>query len=435
MKRFLYAVLALVVIVAAGAGWFFFSPASLDQVAASSAQPSGDALIARGKYLTTAADCAACHTAKGGQPFAGGLPFKLPFGTIYSPNITPDAETGIGKWSDAEFVRAVHKGVGRNGEDLYPAFPYASYALLSTDDVLAIKAYLFSLKPVAAKAPANTLQFPYDQRYAMRAWKLLFVPKAPFNPDPSKSDEANRGFYLAEALAHCGECHTPRNVMFGLDDNKKFSGALIEGWKAYNITVDKESGIGAWSDQDLAQFLSTGHAKGRGAAAGGMAEAIDLSLRHLTPEDIKAMVAYLRTIAPIATDNAAKVDPNPATLAAASSYAPSPEEVKTAGLGLQIFQSACASCHGWDGEGHQTPYAALRGSQSVSDPSGTNLVNVILSGATITTDKGAMFMPSFGKAYTNTEIAAVSNYVIGHFGGKTGTVSEAQISASRANED
>ncbi|MDQ0393094.1 c-type cytochrome [Labrys monachus] len=433
MKRFALALLAIVLIAAAGASWFFFWPAPLEPVAASGAQPTGAALIARGEYLTRAADCAACHTAGGGTPFAGGLAFKLPFGTIYSPNITPDAETGIGNWSDAEFVRALRHGVGRHGEDLYPAFPYTAYALLSTDDMLAIKAYLFSLKPVSARAPADTLQFPYNQRYALRAWKLLYLPAQPFQPDPGKADAVNRGAYLVEALAHCGECHTPRNALFALDDSRKFAGALTQGWKAPDITSDKEGGLGGWSDDDLAAYLSTGHAQDHGTATGGMAEAVDLSLRHLTPEDIRSVVAYLRTVPPVAADSAGDIAVKPAAMAAASAYAPSAEEAKAGGLGLRIFQSACASCHGWDGGGHQTSYAALRGSRTVNDPAGTNLVNVVLGGARITTQQGSMFMPSFGKAYSDTEIAAVSNYVIAHFGGKAGMVSEAQVAAARAN--
>ena len=175
-RRTLITIGALGVVGAISAACFFFWPASIEAVQATDAQPTGSALVAKGEYLTKAADCAACHTAPGGKPFAGGRAFKLPFGTIYSTNITPDQETGIGRWSDAEFVRALHRGIGRNGEDLYPAFPYTAYTLLSTDDVLAIRAYLSTLQPVTSRNADNTLVFPFNQRYVLRAWKLLFMP-------------------------------------------------------------------------------------------------------------------------------------------------------------------------------------------------------------------------------------------------------------------
>src|SRR4249919_1232716 len=195
-------------------------------------------LVRRGEYLTRAADCLACHTVKGGQPFAGGLGFRLPFGTLYSPNITPDKETGIGNWSDAEFVRAVHEGIARDGTRLYPAFPYASYSYLADADVLAIKAYLFSLAPIHAPRQESTLKFPYNQRWLMAFWSAVFRPGERFRPNVEQSAQWNRGAYLSEALAHCGECHTPRSALQGLNERKKFSGAVIAGWHAYNINSD-----------------------------------------------------------------------------------------------------------------------------------------------------------------------------------------------------
>ena len=238
MKRLLIAVCILGVVVAISAACFFFWPASIEAVQATHAQPTGSALVAKGEYLTKAADCAACHTAPGGKPFAGGRAFKLPFGTIYSTNITPDRETGIGQWSDAEFVRALHRGIGKNGEDLYPAFPYTAYALLSTDDVLAIRAYLSTVRSVSLRNTDNTLVFPFNQRYALRAWKLLFMPTRQWEPSAAHDAAWNRGAYLAEALAHCGDCHTPRNLMFATKSGRKYAGAVVDGWKAYNITSD-----------------------------------------------------------------------------------------------------------------------------------------------------------------------------------------------------
>jgi mono/diheme cytochrome c family protein len=432
MRRWISVLLALIVVVIVGAAAFFFWPAGLPDVSEARARmPAGQASITRGEYLAKAADCAACHTLASGKPYAGGLPFKLPFGTIYATNITLDKETGIGNWSDAEFVRALHHGVGRDGEDLYPAFPYASYALMSTEDALAIKDYLFSLEPVRAETPANDLAFPYNQRYLMRAWKLLFVPGEPFAPDAQRPPEWNRGFYLVEALGHCGECHTPRNLLYGLDNGKKFAGAVTAGWKAYNISSDKEVGIGGWSDEAIASYLAKGFAPGHGAASGSMAEAVEYSLRHLTPDDIRAMVAYLRSVPPQNTGDEQPINPDPPAVKASTALTPPPDETNANAVGLGIFQSACASCHGWNGEGLQHPHAALVGSQSVNDPAGTNLLQVLIHGTHMKTNEGDVFMPPFGPAYTDVELAAVANYVIGHFGGRPSNLTPADVAAAR----
>ena len=242
--------------------------------------------VARGEYLMRMADCEACHTAKGGVPFAGGRPFVLPFGTIYTPNLTPDPETGIGKWTDADFLNAVHRGVAPDGSRYYPAFPYASYTLLTDDDALAIKAYLFSLKPVKQANKPNTFAFPYNQRWLMAIWAGLFNPSHRFRPVDGQSAEWNRGAYLAEAAGHCGECHTPRNLMQALDQRRKFAGGVAEGWNAYNISANKVSGIGDWSVEELAAYLSTGHTKGarrriRADGRGGSAQPVEAhQIRH-----------------------------------------------------------------------------------------------------------------------------------------------------------
>src|SRR5665213_25629 len=237
--------------------------------------------VERGAYLTRAADCVVCHTAKDGAPFAGGRAFVLPFGTIYSTNITPDNETGIGRYSDANFLDAMHKGIGRSNLKLYPAMPYASYTYMSDADALAIKAYLFTLKPLHAPALQNTLSFPFNQRSLMSIWSALFNPDKRYEPNLARSAEWNRGAYLVEAMGHCGECHTPRNLLFALNNRRKFAGAVQAGWRAYNITPDRNSGVGGWSDAQLLQYLSIGHADGRGTASGPMGETVDASLSHL----------------------------------------------------------------------------------------------------------------------------------------------------------
>ena len=387
-------------------------------------------LIARGEYLVKAADCAACHNAPGGKPFSGGLSFKLPFGTIYSTNITADRETGIGTWSDDDLVRALHRGIAKDGSHLYPAFPYTSYTGLSRDDIVAMKAYLFSLPTVHAPARPNKLPFPFNQRWTMAFWNLVFLDQHRFRPDPRANDRENRGQYLATALGHCGECHTPRNLGFAMALSKQFSGTMLEGWHAYNITSDKGYGIGSWSDQQIADYLSSGHAVGRGSAAGPMAEAVANSLQYLTNDDVAALVAYLKRVKPKTGKAGTEVAPAPAHMIASASWQPNAPDLGNPG-GQRIFEGVCAACHQWNGGGRQTRYASLAGSQAVNDPEGINLVRVMLTGADLKTVKGRGYMPSFGDAYSDGELAAVANYVIGHFGGKSGRVTAQAVRERR----
>ena len=389
-------------------------------------------LAARGEYLARAADCIGCHTTPLGKPFAGGKAFTLPVGTLYSTNITPDKETGIGEWSDNEFVKAMHEGIGRNGSRLYPAFPYNAYTLLTRNDVLAIKAYLFSLKPIHALPPENDMSFPFNQRYLMRFWDVLYNPAQRFQANIDRTPTWNRGAYLTEALGHCGECHTPRTLLQGLDAGKKFGGAIIEGWKAYNMTSDQQSGIGAWTDDELAEYLSIGHTDGRSTAAGPMGLVLNNSLHFLSQDDIRAMVEYLKTVPPLhdQADRAVsqkQTSPTPSEARLRSQQGP----MGTDDLGLRVFEGACASCHDWDGSGVHSPYADLTGNRTVNDPSGINLMQVILHGASLKTRQGDMFMPAFGAGYSDAEIAAVVNYVTGRFGARASAMTPDQVAKGR----
>jgi mono/diheme cytochrome c family protein len=365
-------------------------------------------LVERGEYLAKAADCMVCHTTQGGKEFTGGLGFKLPFGTLYSTNITPDTETGIGNYSDQDFLNAVHSGKRRDGARLYPAMPYTSYTYISDADALAIKAYLFSLPPVRATPPANTLSFPFNQRWAMMFWSEIFNPDTRYEPDTSKSAEWNRGAYLAEALAHCGECHTPRNLAFALNNRKKFAGAVTAGWRAFNISSDKATGVGGWRDDDLISYLSVGHAAGHGTASGPMGEAVDHSFSQMAPEDIRAIVTYLRSVPATASNDL------PATLAPPAS--PSHKDGSQEARGKMVFQGACVSCHSWTGESAISPMATLTGAWAVNDPGATNVAQIVISGTKRHTPEGALSMPAFGNAYSDDEIAAVANYVTARFG-------------------
>jgi mono/diheme cytochrome c family protein len=443
-SRILAAVIVIGIVLAAVGVWFIRGPGPMDVAGGSTVAPSDyhqanptgvpaslaqASLVERGAYLAKAADCMVCHTAAADKEYAGGLGFKLPFGTLYSTNITPDKETGIGNYSDQDFLNSLHRGVRRDGARLYPAMPYTSYTYISDDDALAIKAYLFSLPPVHAPARENTLGFPFNQRWGMMFWSAVFNPDTRFKPNTSKSVEWNRGAYLAEALAHCGECHTPRNPAFALDNRNKFAGALTAGWRAFNISSDKQTGIGAWSDDQLASYLSTGYATGHGTASGPMGEAVDHSLGQLAPEDIRAIVAYLRSVPAVSSRDL------PATTAP-----PAPalhkEGVTTADArGKMVFEGACVSCHGWTGESPVSQFATFTGSRAVNDPGATNVVQIVISGTKRLTPAGAISMPAFGDAYSDDEIAAVANYVTKRFGAEGSRITADEVAALRKQAD
>ncbi len=386
---------------------------------------AGAGQVKRGEYLTRAADCLVCHTAPGGAQYAGGLAFPLPFGgTLYSTNITPDRDTGIGDYSDADFLNAVQRGIRRDGARLYPAMPFASYTYMTDADALSIKAYLFSLPAVHAHNRADTLTFPFNQRWAMIFWSLLFSANTRFAPNPVQSSEWNRGAYIAEALAHCGECHTPRNFAFALDNRRKFTGAMTAGWKAFNITSDKNTGIGSWTEDEAFAYLTNGHALGRGTAAGPMGEAVDQSFSQMAPTDIHALVSYVRSVPPMASSEPAMIAP------------PAPVSPKEGGAtadvaGKKVFEEACVSCHNWTGVSAMSPFATIAGARAVNDPTATNVAQIVISGTMRQTPQGIISMPPFGGAYSNAEIAAVANYVTGRFGSEQSKLTEKDVAEMR----
>jgi mono/diheme cytochrome c family protein len=437
--RTLLIVLVLVIVVGTGVALYLRGPGPTDFATGSRvdlsaykelnptsvpASMQGADPLTRGEYLARAGDCMVCHTARGGTAYAGGFAFTLPFGTIYSTNITPDKATGIGNYTDQDFLNAMHRGVRSDGANLYPAMPFASYTYMTDADALAIKAYLFTLPPFNAPARKNTLTFPFNQRWAIGAWSLVFNADKRFEPNSSQSPQWNRGAYLAEALAHCGECHTPRNLAFALDNRHKFGGAVTGGWQAYNISADTAGGVGNWSDADLAAYLESGHAQGHGSASGPMGEAIAESLRYLTPQDVRAIVAYVRSVPATPSDL-------PGMLAPPAS--PSHKEGVADTLhGKITFEGACVSCHNWTGVADLSPYETLTGSRAVNDPNATNVVQVILSGAASTSETGLAKMPAFGAAYSNQEIADVANYVTARFGTKGSSLTEGEVAKLRA---
>jgi mono/diheme cytochrome c family protein len=288
-----------------------------------------------------------------------------------------------------------------------------------------VKAYLFSLPPVKQETKPNTFGFPFNQRWTMAFWSAFFNPNERYRPNTGQSAEWNRGAYVAEAMGHCGDCHTPRSVTQAMDHRKKFMGAVAAGWKAYNLTPDPATGVGAWSDETLAQYIHTGHVEGYGTASGPMGEAIDNSLRHLKPEDIKALVVYLRTV-PAISDPAL-----PAPKTAPASASPKDGFAAADARGAALFAGACAACHGWTGKSPVLAAATFTGARAVNDPSARNVAQAIIGGVTRETQHGQTIMPAFGAAYSNLEIAEIANYVTKRFGATPSAITADQVAELR----
>lgn len=395
-------------------------------------------LVARGRYLATAADCAACHTAPhGGTPFAGGYAIDTPLGQIFSTNITPSKSAGIGDYSEADFSRAVRDGVARDGSHLYPAMPYTAYAKITDADMKALYAYFMNEVKADDHKPQQTeLPFPFSIRTSMAVWNLLFLDKTRFEPNPAKSAEWNRGAYLAEALTHCATCHTPRNGLMAEDGSQPLAGGAVGPWFAPNITSDKIAGIGGWSDADLTQYLKTGNVPGKAQAAGPMAEAIEQSFQHLPDEDIKAIVTYLRDVPPIGSGDKKARDTfgTPSTEIEASlrglpGQAPNEN-------GFHIFSGSCAACHQPEGQGN-LHYPSLFKNTATGGDRPDNLIATILYGLHRTVGENVAFMPAFGPdaSYTDRlsdkDIADVSNYVLANYGNPAVKVSAADVAIIR----
>jgi mono/diheme cytochrome c family protein len=381
--------------------------------AASQPAPTGqDAIIARGKYLVAAADCMPCHSGPGHAPYSGGLVLNTPFGGLASPNITPDKTTGIGNWTDAQFWNAIHYGISPGSsylifpKYLYPAMPYTSYTKLSYADVMAIKAYLFSLPPVNVAPTPNTMMFPFSQRPVLLGWRILFFRSGPMQMDPSWNADIQNGAYLTEALGHCGECHTPRNFMSGLIQSQSYAGAHIDAYYAPNISSDKTYGVGGWSQDDLVSYLYNDGNKDKGSAYGPMGEVVQYSLSQLPKTDVQDIALYLQTVtAPRSTPPDPEVD---GALATADD------------VGAKIFATDCAGCHQKTGKGLLTIIPALAGNDSVTAASASNVIGAVLNGLGPWNHGPAM--PSFATGLSDAEIAAVANYVRTQWGNK-GTAS------------
>ena len=374
------------------------------------------ATIARGRYLATAANCAACHSQDAESAFAGGVALKTPFGTLLTPNITPDPETGIGAWTDEQFYRAMHFGLGARGEHLYPLFPYDAYTKLRRDDVLAIKAFLFSLPAIHRAIPAPQLSFPFDQRWLLGVWKLLNFRAGEWQPDPTRTADWNRGAYLVEALADCGACHTPRNLTLGPRSGSQFAGAMVGSWRAYNITTDPVGGIADWSNAELTDYLSKGVAAHKAQAVGPMADVIEHSLSLLPIQDIADIVSYMRLVPGVRLRTQGQ-----SRFSWGRLHNPVLEIRGTEDLehptGRTLYYGNCAACHAGNGGGTADgAYPSLVHNTVVGASEANNLVMTIIVGVHRTVQGHTVAMPGFGTDLSDAQISALANYVLSSYG-------------------
>ncbi|WLB85211.1 cytochrome c [Bradyrhizobium elkanii] len=398
---------------------------ALSPMAASAQQKAADpAVLAKGEYLARAGDCIACHTAREGKTFAGGLPMKTPFGTLYTSNITPDPQTGIGTWTSDQFYQMMHNGRFPDGGLVYPAMPFASYTKVTREDSDAIYAYLRTVPPVRQLNKPHDLTFPFNNRSLILGWRTLFFREGEFKPDPTKSAEWNRGNYLVEGLGHCGMCHTPINALGGSKQSQAFEGGLIpmQNWYAPSLTSNKETGLGDWTIEEIVDYLRKG-VSAKGAVYGPMAEVVYNSLQYLNDDDARAMAVYLKGLAQGGPPEKA------------STSLPSAESSLLLSFGKSIYDRDCASCHGATGQGMPPDYPPLAGNQSIQMVSAVNPIRMVLNGGYPPGTSGNPMphgMPPFAQKLSDDEVAAVVTYIRTAWGNRGEPVSARQANELRA---
>ncbi len=373
--------------------------------------------IIRGRYQAVLTDCAACHTAPGGKPLSGGLPLHTPFGDLVPPNITPDKETGIGDWTKEEFRSALKQGVGHGGKRLYPAMPYPAYTKMSDMDVDNLWSYIRTVEPVHNAVEANQLPFPFNIRTAMLGWNMLNFTPGDFKPDPGKSEQWNRGAYIVQGAGHCGTCHTPKNLTGADKDGVALQGASLQGWYAPNITSNNHIGIGAWSDDEIVQYLKTGQ-NSHSIASGPMREAVQESTSMMTDGDLKAIAVYLKSV-----DGGP--DDKPKAVAADDAHMKA---------GALIYHDTCSACHGLEGKGASQLFPALAGSPLVQQPSAETLTHLVLygsQGATTPAARTTPAMPSLGWRLNDQQVANVLTYIRNSWGNAAAAVAPADVKDKR----
>jgi alcohol dehydrogenase (quinone), cytochrome c subunit len=425
-------------IIVAGAMLFALWPTKTRAIA--TRPTSGDLLRGGpGEYLAIAADCGACHTAPGGKPFAGGLKLDSPVGAIYSTNITPDPESGIGKYTLEDFERAVRHGIAKNGVTLYPAMPYPSYAVMTDADVAALYDYfMHGVEPAAAPAHANGIPWPLSIRWPLAIWRKIFAP----SPDAPAFDAARftdpvvaRGAYLVEGPGHCGSCHTPRAPTLqekALDDSSPVflaGGPVIDGWVAVNLRGNAGDGLGSWSKEDIVATLRTARNKEQTVIGSAMSDVVVHSTSHLTDEDLVAIASYLKTLPP-APNDLAKYSADPATAAALAAG-------RETSRGAELYDDNCAACHRSDGAGSPNVLPKIAGNSTVLSTDPDSLIRLVLTGSSLPGTAGApspLGMPGFGWRLSNAEIAQLLTFIRSSWGNRAPSVSARDVAKVRAND-
>ncbi len=412
--------IALVVVLLLGASvvalnWRHEDPLT-ESLSAAAATPE---LIARGEYLARAGNCMGCHTARGGEPYAGGRGIDTPFGTVYSSNLTPDAATGLGRWTPAHFWRALHNGRSRDGRLLYPAFPYTNYTLVTRQDADALYAYLRSLKPVAQAQRSHGLIFPFNTQPALAVWRALYFSPSRPNNDAAQSPEWNRGAYLVQGLGHCNACHGSRNALGATGGTLDLGGGLIpmQNWYAPSLSDPHEAGVAEWPQQSIVDLLKNGVTP-QASVLGPMAEVVGRSTQHLSDADLRAMATYLKSLPPTRGEHASQPSADGLVL----------------DRGAKLYTQHCADCHGDKGEGAPGIYPALAGNRAVTLASPANLVRVVLEGgfAPSTTGNPRPYgMPPFANLLSAAETAAVLTYMRSAWGNQGSAVPEIEVNRYR----
>ncbi|WP_415767728.1 c-type cytochrome [Paraburkholderia sp. J69-1] len=414
LRKILFAILA------------FIGSMGIAHAANSARPPSAEqSLIDRGRYLAQASDCAACHSVKGAAPFSGGLKMSMPMGAIYSTNITPDPQNGIGRYTEQDFARALREGVAKDGHNLYPAMPYTSYSKISDADVSALYAYFRHGVPPSHRANlAPTMHWPLTMRWPMKIWNAFFLDVQPFTPRSDRSVEWNRGAYLVQGVGHCGACHTPRGAAFqelALDEHGDafLSGAALDGWFASNLTSNAATGIDAWSASDIASFLKTG-ANMHATAFGPMTSVINHSTQYLSDQDRYSIAVYLKSLKPMST--------------AASNNTTGAVDASTMAHGAQIYGNFCVACHLANGRGAAPWLAPLAGNPNVLEQDPLSLINVTLNGTphiVIDGQPAPYPMPAHRAALSNSDIADVLTYTRNSWGNHAPAVSAHEVDILR----
>ncbi|UEH08575.1 cytochrome c [Pseudomonas sp. HN8-3] len=410
--------------------------ASLALFSSCSVSAAESDLIKQGEYLARAGDCVACHTAKGGKPFAGGLPMETPIGVIYSTNITPD-KTGLGDYSFEDFDKAVRHGVAKNGSTLYPAMPYPSYARVSDSDMQALYAYFMKgVEPVVQENKDSDIPWPLSMRWPLAAWRWMFAPAVEVQPSPAAADPViSRGAYLVEGLGHCGACHTPRaltmqeKALSATDGNDFLSGsAPLEGWIAKSLRGDHKDGLGSWSEEQLVQFLKTGRSD-RSAVFGGMSDVVVHSMQYMSVDDLTAIARYLKSLP--------AVDPKDQPHQYDKQVAEALWKGDDSKPGASVYIDNCAACHRTDGHGYTRVFPALAGNPVVQTADATSLINIVLNGGTLPathTAPSTFTMPAFAWRLSDQEVADVVSFIRGSWGNQGAPVNASDVAGLRKSD-